>query len=133
MEDVHLQSINGNRSESLEQAEKIAKICNLNESLVAKVNDLEPAEPVQDAQSNDSVAAQQEINEFKEELQIQNRHNAMFGRLPNKHKSKPEAMEPTDIWQLLPEKDMPLHHVKDLSLEIRSMESELKGFEPVIQ
>jgi hypothetical protein len=45
-EDVQLEIIDANLSESLEQAEKFAKICDLNESLAAKVKDLEATEPV---------------------------------------------------------------------------------------
>ena len=40
-EDVQLDIIDSNLSESLEQGEKFAKICDLNESLAAKVKDLE--------------------------------------------------------------------------------------------
>ncbi|KAF8243357.1 hypothetical protein K440DRAFT_637620 [Wilcoxina mikolae CBS 423.85] len=47
MENVQLEIIDAGLSNSLEQAEKLAKICNLNESLVAKVKNLEAAKPVQ--------------------------------------------------------------------------------------
>lgn len=39
-EDIQLEIINANLSVSIEQAEKIAKICNLNKSLAAKVKNL---------------------------------------------------------------------------------------------
>jgi len=45
-EDVQLEIIDANISESLEQAEKFAKICDLNASLAAIVKDLEATEAV---------------------------------------------------------------------------------------
>ena len=58
-----MENIDDNLSKSLEQAEKFAKICDLNESLAAKVQDLEATEPVQGSPSSELVAAQQEIEE----------------------------------------------------------------------
>jgi hypothetical protein len=46
MENVQLEIIDANLSEIPEQPEKFAKICNLNESLAARVNDLEATGPV---------------------------------------------------------------------------------------
>jgi hypothetical protein len=48
-DDVYLEIINAVLLESLAQAEKFAKICDLNASLAAKVNELEAAESVQGA------------------------------------------------------------------------------------
>jgi hypothetical protein len=70
-EDVQLEIINANLSESLEQAEKFAKICDLNKSLAAKVKDLEETEPVRDGLSRELAAAQREIEELEEELQVE--------------------------------------------------------------
>ena len=75
-EDVQLEIIDANLSESLEQAEKFAKICDLNESLAAKVKDLEATEPVRDGPSRELAAAQREIEELEEKLQIEKRRSA---------------------------------------------------------
>jgi hypothetical protein len=72
-EDVQLEIIDANLSESLEQAEKFPKICDLNESLAAKVKDLEATEPVQDGPSRELAAAQREIEKLEAELQIEKR------------------------------------------------------------
>jgi len=72
-EDVQLEFIDANLSESLEQAEKFPKICNLNESLAAEVKDLEATEPVRDGPSRESAPAQREIEELEEELRIEKR------------------------------------------------------------
>jgi len=52
-EAVQLEIIDANLSKSLEQAEKFAKICDLNESLAAKVKDLEATELVRDGPSRE--------------------------------------------------------------------------------
>jgi len=57
-EDLHLEIIGANLSESLEQAKKFAMICDLNESLAAKVKDLEVTEPARDGSSRELAAAQ---------------------------------------------------------------------------
>ena len=132
-EDVQLEIIDANLSESLEQAEKFAKICDLNESLAAKVKDLEATEPVRDGPSRELAAAQREIEELEEELQIEKRRSAKLERRLDKCKSEPETTEQTDIAQLRLEKDMLLHQVKNLSSEKSSLESELRAFERVIQ
>ena len=45
-EDFQMEIIDANLSESLEQGEKFAKICDLKESLAVKATDLEATEPV---------------------------------------------------------------------------------------
>ena len=50
--------INPNLSESIEQPEKFTMICNLNESLAARVKNLMATEPVQDGPSREVVASQ---------------------------------------------------------------------------
>jgi hypothetical protein len=89
-EAVQLETMDVNISESLLQAEKLAKICNLNKTLVAKDNHLEAVEAIQDGQSKELVAAQQEINEF-EELQMEKYCSANLERQLNYCKSKPEV------------------------------------------
>ncbi|KAF8246992.1 hypothetical protein K440DRAFT_644312 [Wilcoxina mikolae CBS 423.85] len=66
-EDVQLEIIDADLSESLKQVEIFAKICDLNECSAAKVKDLEAAEPVQDT-NNELAAAHQDIDELEEEL-----------------------------------------------------------------
>jgi len=56
-EDVQLEILDANLSESLEQAEKFTKICNLNESLPVKVKDMEATEPIRDGPSRELAAA----------------------------------------------------------------------------
>ena len=46
MEDIQLEILDANLTKSLEQGEKLAKICDLNESLADKFQDLEATEPV---------------------------------------------------------------------------------------
>ena len=72
-EDVQFEIIDANLSKSLEQAEKFAKICDLNFSLAAKVKDLKATEPVRDVRSREFAAGQREIGELEEELWIENR------------------------------------------------------------
>jgi hypothetical protein len=113
-EDVQLEIIDANLSESLEQIGKFAKICDLNESLAAKVKDLEATGPLQEGPSRELAATQEEIEELEEELKI-------------------ETTEQTDLAQLRPAKDMLLHQVKNLSSEKSSLESELSAFKRVMQ
>jgi len=79
-EDIQLEMTDANPSESIEQAEKIAIIWNLNESLAGKVKDLVGTEPVRDGLSGESAAAQQEIEEFEDELQIEKHRSAKWER-----------------------------------------------------
>jgi len=79
-EDVQLEIIIANLSERVEPAEKFAKICDLNESLAAKVKDFEATEPVQDYPARELAAAQQDIEELVEELQIEKRRSAKLQR-----------------------------------------------------
>jgi len=72
-EDIQLEIIDVDLSKSLEQTEKFAKICDLNESLAAKVKNLEATEPVRDGPGRELVAAQRAIEELEEELQIEKR------------------------------------------------------------
>jgi len=132
-EDIQLEIIDPNLSESYEQSEKFATICDLNESLAATVEDLEATEPVQDGPSRQSVAAQQDIEELEAELQIEKHRSAKLERWLGKCKLEPETTEQTDIAQLRLEKDMLLHQVKNLSSEKSSLETELRAFERVIQ
>jgi len=131
--DVQLDIIDDNLSESLEQAEKFAKICDLNERLATKVNDLEATEPIRDGLTRDLVPAQREIEQLVEELQIEQSRSAMLERRLDKCNSEPATKEQTDIAQLRLEKDMPLHQVKILPAEKSSLESEFRAFERVIQ
>jgi len=132
-EDVQLEIIDSNLSESLKQAEKFAKICDLKESLATKVKDLEATEPVRHGPSRELAAAQREIEELEEELQLEKRRSAKLERRLNKCKSEPETTEQTDIAQLWLEKDMVLYQVNNLSSGKSSLESELRAFECVIQ
>jgi hypothetical protein len=132
MEDVQLEIIDANLSESLEQADKFPKICDLIESLAAKVKDLEATEPVRDGLSRELAAAQREIEELEEELQIKKHRSAKMERWLDKCKSELEPTEQTDIAQLRLEKDMLLHQVKNLSSGKSSLEAELGTFERVI-
>ena len=125
--------INSNISESLEEAEKFAKICNLNESVATKLKDLEATEPIRDGPSRESAAAQQEIEKLEEELQIENRRSAQLERRLDKCKPEPETTEQTDIAQLWLEKDMLLHQAKNFTSEKSNQGSELRAFERVIQ
>jgi len=132
-EEVQSEIIDANLSERLEPAEKIAKICDVNEWLAAKVKDLEATEPVQDGPSRDLVAAQREIEELDGELQIEKRRSAKLERQLDKCYLEPETTEQTDIAQLRLGKDILLQQVKNLSSETSSLESELRAFERVIQ
>jgi len=131
--DVQLEVIDVNLSESLKQAEKVSKICDLNESLAAKVQDLEAAEPVRDSPSREYAAAQQEIEELEKELQIKKCQSTKLERQFDKSKSEPETTKQTDITQLRLEKDMLLHQLKNLSSGKSSLESELRAFKRIIQ
>jgi hypothetical protein len=124
-EDVQLEIIDAGLSE------KFAKICDLNESVAAKVKELEAAEPVQ-GPNKELVAAHQEIEELEEELWIEKRRSAKLERRLAKCKSGPPT-EQTDVAQLRLEKDMLLHQVKNISSEKTELESELRAFEHVIQ
>jgi len=132
-EDVQLEIIDANLTESLEHAEEFAKISDLNESLAAEVKDLEVTEPVRDGPSREFAATHWEIHELKEELQIEKRRSAMLERQLDKCKSEPDTTEHTDIPQLRLGKEMLLHQVKNLSLEKSSLESKWRAFERVIQ
>jgi len=92
-EDVQFDIIDANLSNSLEQAEKFAKIFDLNESMGANFKDLEATEPVWDGPSMESAAAEQEIEVLEEELQIKKlRLTKLEGRL-DKCKLEPESTE----------------------------------------
>jgi len=132
-EDVQLELIDANLSESLEQAEKFTKICDLNESLATEVKDVRATEPVRDGPSRESEAAQQEIEEFEDEPQIETCRSAKLERRLDKSKSELEITQQTDIAKLRLEKDMLLPEVNNLSSEKSSLESELGEFERVIQ
>jgi len=132
-EDVQQQIIDSNLSESLEQAEKFAKICDLNESLAANVNDLEATEHVQDGLSRELVAPQQEIEVLEEDVPIEKCWCGKVERRLDKCRSEPETTVRTDIAHLQLEKDMLLHQVKNLWSQKSGLESELRVFEHVIQ
>jgi len=79
-EDVQLEIIDANLSESLEQAEKFAKLCDLNEILAANVKDLEATGPVQEGPTRELADAQQELKQLEEELQIEKGRSAKLER-----------------------------------------------------
>jgi chromosome segregation ATPase len=130
-EEGQLEIIDAGLSESLEQAESFAKICDLNESLAATVKELEAAEPVQ-GRIKELEAAHQEIDELEEELRIEKRRSAKLERRLEKWKSEPST-EQTYVTQLRLEKDMLLHQVKNISSEKTELDSELRAFERIIQ
>ena len=132
-EDVQLEVMDANLSERVEQAKKFAKICDLNESLAAKVRDLEGTEPFQVGPSREFAATRQEIEQLEEELHIEKRRSAMLERRLDKCKSEAEKTEQTDNAQLRLAKHMLLHQVKNLSSEKGSLDSELRTFQRVIQ
>jgi len=131
-EDVQLEIIEANLSESLEQAEKFATICHINKSFAAKVTDLEATEPVRDGLSRELEATQRELEELEEELPIEKRRSDKWERRLDRCKSEPETTEQTDIAQFRLEKDMLLHQVKNLASEKSSLQSELRAFERII-
>jgi hypothetical protein len=100
--------------------------------LAAKVIDLEATEPIRDSLSRELAAAQGEIEELEEKLQIKKRRSAKLERRLDKCKSEPETTEQTDIAQLRLEKDMLLQQVKNLSSLKSSLEAELRAFVLVI-
>ncbi|KAF8244959.1 hypothetical protein K440DRAFT_646670 [Wilcoxina mikolae CBS 423.85] len=69
MEDVQLEIIDAGLLESLKQAEKFAKICDLNVGSVTKINDLEAAEPIQ-GPNTELTEAHRDIDKLEEEQQI---------------------------------------------------------------
>jgi hypothetical protein len=81
----------------------------VNKRLAAKVKDLEATKPLQDGLSRELVAAQQEIEELEEELQIEKFRSAKLDRQLDMCKLEPESTEQTDIVQFRLEKDMLLH------------------------
>jgi len=87
----------------------MANICNLDESLAAKVNNLVAPEAIQDGQSKEFAAAQHEFEEIEEELLIEKCHSTKLQRQLKECKSEPEATVSTDITQLWWEKDILLH------------------------
>lgn len=133
MEDVQLEIIDANRSESFEHAEKFAKIGDLNEGLAAKVKNMEASEPIQDSPSREFTATQQDIEVLEEELQIEKHRSAKYERQLDTCKLELETMEQSDIAQFRLEKVMLLHQVRNLSLQQSSLELGLKVVEPVIQ
>jgi hypothetical protein len=101
--------------------------------LATKVKDLEATEPVQDGPSRELAAAQQEIEELEEELQIKKHRSAKLERRLDKCKSEQESTEQTDIAHLQLEKDMLLPQVKNLSSKKSCQDSEVRAFERVVQ
>jgi hypothetical protein len=77
---VKLRMIDANLSDSLEQAKKFDMICDLNDSLVAKVTDLELTNPIRDSQSMELAATQREIEELHEDLYIEKPRSAKLER-----------------------------------------------------
>jgi len=118
---------------ALNKQRNSSKICALNESLATNVKDLEATIPVQDGPSRELAAAQQEIEQLEEGLQIEKRRSAKLERWCNKCKSELETTEQTDIAQLRLEKNMLLHHGKNLSSDKSSLESESRAIERVLQ
>jgi len=93
LEEVQMEIIDADVSEILEEAEEYAMICDLNVSLATKVENLEDTEPVQDGPSREWAAAQQEIEELEEQLQIGKHWSAKFERWLDMFKSELETME----------------------------------------
>ncbi|KAF8244559.1 hypothetical protein K440DRAFT_635985 [Wilcoxina mikolae CBS 423.85] len=87
-----LEMIDADLSESLESAEKLANIGDLNESLAANVKDFETVESVQ-GPNKELVAAHQEIEELEEEVRIEMRRFAKLERQLEKCKSDPDSMD----------------------------------------
>ena len=123
-EDIQLEINDANLSECLEEVEKVAKICDLNESLAVEVKDLEATASVQDGPSRELAAAQQEIEELEEEIQVEKHRSAKSERPLDKCKLEPETTKQTDVAQLWLEKDIVLHEVKNLSPGKSGLESE---------
>lgn len=91
MEDIQLEIVDANLSESHEQAETFAKIPDLNECLDNKVKDREGADLIQDGPRKEWMATQQEVENMEDELQITKHLSAKLERSLNKWKSEPEA------------------------------------------
>jgi len=72
--DLQLEIIDMNLLESLNQANKMTKICDLNQSLAAEVIDLKATKPSQDCLSNKVAAAHWEIEELEKDVWIEKRH-----------------------------------------------------------
>ncbi|KAF8248916.1 hypothetical protein K440DRAFT_641813 [Wilcoxina mikolae CBS 423.85] len=115
-----------------EQAKHFAKIFDLNEILVAKVKDLEAADPIQ-GPNKELIAADQEIDELEKELLIEMHSSAQLERWLEKYKSEQVSTNQTDIVQLWLQKDILLHQVKSLSSENSELESVSRAFEHIIQ
>jgi chromosome segregation ATPase len=130
-EDAQHQITNAGLSESLEQAENFTKMCDINNSLAAKVKELEAAEPIQ-GPNNELEAAHQEIDELREELQIDMRHSAKLERRLEMYNSDLSTAQ-TDVSQLRLEQNMLLHHVKNIASQETELQSKLRLFKNVIQ
>ncbi|KAF8248435.1 hypothetical protein K440DRAFT_642571 [Wilcoxina mikolae CBS 423.85] len=105
------------------RAIKLAKICDLNDSLAAKIKDWEAAEPIQDGTCKELVIAYQEIDELEEVLRIEKCHSTDLERWLGKWKSEVQPTEQTDIKQLRLEKDILLHQDKNISSDKYSSEN----------
>jgi septal ring factor EnvC (AmiA/AmiB activator) len=107
------------------------KISVLDVSFVTQVKDLLAAEPAQDDLGRELAAAQQDIEEFEEELQFEKRHSAKLERRLNKCTSQPEITFQTDITQLRQKKYLLLHPVRNLLSKKSGLDSELSMSECV--
>jgi len=79
--------------ESLEQPEKLAKFCNLNNNLTTNVKDLEGADPIQDGLRMELATPCQEIQKMEKELQIKKCCSAWLVRQLNMDKSEQDSTE----------------------------------------
>ncbi|KAF8244367.1 hypothetical protein K440DRAFT_636319 [Wilcoxina mikolae CBS 423.85] len=126
MDDVQLEIIDVGLLESLEQAEKFAKICDLNDSLAANIKNLKATEPVQEITSKELAVAHQDIDDLKEKLRIEKCRSAKLERWLEQCKSELEPAEQITIKHLQLGKQIVLHQVKNLSLDKSELESELR-------
>lgn len=129
MEDILLENIVAILSECFEKAEIVAKICDLNESLAAKVKDIKAGEPMQDSLSMMLVTAHQEFKKLEELLQMEKCHSTKLDRWLTTCKLKLEATEQTDNPHLWLEQDLVLQLVQNLYSKKSSLESQLGAFE----
>jgi hypothetical protein len=138
--DVQQVIIDSGLLESLKQAEKFSKVCELNECSAADVIELEAAEPVHGL-NKELVAAHQAIDKLEEELQMEKHQSARLECGQEKCKFELEhtanhtanhTVNHTTVAQRRLENDMLLHQGKVLSPKKSELESELQAVECVI-
>ncbi|KAF8245068.1 hypothetical protein K440DRAFT_646557 [Wilcoxina mikolae CBS 423.85] len=99
MQDVQLDLIDAGLLECLEQSEKDARSWNFNNSLVAKVKDLQATESIR-GPNKQLAEAHQEMDQLEDELRIEKYHSVKLERWQEKCKSELESTYQTDIVQL---------------------------------